>query len=346
MENIVNKKWKTLCAPAMALALLAGCDNAPLSTFADAQTAFADNEYSTARIHLRNLLEQDGSDINANILYARTLLALGDGIAAQNVLNKLQNADGDKIEYIAMQAHAEIVRGQSEKAIGRLEAVPIAEWDAQMFRMAIWAHLENKTLLERPDLTATALERYPDNADIHAQVARIGVALGDWDVARKGAAKALELDPNHYEAMLVKAEAEINAGALEDARASYARLTDLYPDQGVPPTNVAGLDIDMGNLDAAEEVIRKAEASHPNYPFLQYQKARLAFARENPRTTYDILQAMPDYVHNYPPALALNADAALALGNKEVAIARLERLLNLVPDDQIVRKGLAELRQQ
>lgn len=346
MKNTANRKSKILYAPAMALALLVACDNAPPSTFADAQTAFADNNYSTARIHLLNLLEQDGSDIETNILYARTLLALGDGNGAQNVVNKLQSAVGEKIEYIAMEAHAGILIGQSEKAIGRLEAVPIAEWDAQMFRMAIWAHLENKTLLERPDLAATALERYPDNADIHAQVARIGVAFGDWDVAKKGAAKALELDPDNYEAMLVKAEAEINAGALENARASYAKLTTLYPDQGVPPTNVAGLDIDMGNFDAAEDVIRKAEGKHPNYPFLQYQKARLAFARENPRAAYDILQAMPGYVNDYPPALALNADAALALGNKEVAIARMERLLKLVPDDAIVRNALAELRQQ
>jgi tetratricopeptide (TPR) repeat protein len=345
MKNTANKKWKTLGAPFMALALLVACDNAPPSTLADAQSAFANNSYSTARIHLLNLLEQDGSDIDANILYARTLLALGDGIAAQGVLNTLQTADGDKVVYIAMQAHAEILRGQSEKAINRLEAVAMDDWDAQMFRMAIWAHLENKTLLERPDLAATALERHPENADIHAQVARIGVAFGDWDVAKKGAAKALENDPDNYEAMLVKAETEINDGALEDARASYAKLTTLYPDQGVPPTNVAGLDIDMGNFDAAEQVISKAEDKHPNYPFLQYQKARLAFARENPRTAYDILQAMPDYVHNYPPALALNADAALALGNKEVAIARLERLLNLVPDDEIVRSALAELRQ-
>lgn len=345
-SNKTIGKWKKLYAPAMAFALLVACDNAPPSTFADAQTAFTQNSYSTARIHLLNLLDQDDNNIETNILYAQTLLALGDGIAAQSVLNKLQKADGDKVEYIAMQAHAEILRNHSEKAIARLEAVPMADWDAQMFRMAIWAHLENQTLFERPDLTAKALKRYPDNGDIHAQVARIGVAFGDWNVAKKGFAKALELDPDNYEAMLVKAQTEINDGALENARATYAKLADLYPDQGVPPTNVAGLDIDMGKLDSAEEVIRKAEASHPNFPFLQFQKARLAFARENPRTAYDIMQSMPDYVHNYPPALLLNADAALALGNKQVAIARLERLLNLVPNDQIVAKALAELRQQ
>ncbi|MEM1133512.1 MAG: tetratricopeptide repeat protein [Pseudomonadota bacterium] len=336
--------WRRLWViPLLAIALQS-CGIGPAADIGDAEATFTDNQFRTARIHLLNILNEDRSNVAANLLYARTMLALGDGIAAQSALDKLASSQANNPDYIALQAHADIIRGQPLKAISRLEQLPAHTYTDQIYRMLIWAHMENDSLEDDPELFAEALERYDDSADIHALIGRHAINNGDWDIARRAMETALQNDGENYEALLLKAEMQIYDADLQSAKSTYRSIASLFPDHAVPMANIAGLEIDQGRYDAAAQMIRETATQHPDFPFLQFQKARLAFAQQDYRQANDILQAMPDYIHDYPPALVLSADIAEHLGNREIAIARLERLLAIVPDDDTARDKLSSLK--
>ncbi|WOE75475.1 tetratricopeptide repeat protein [Alterisphingorhabdus coralli] len=342
-QTALSPTWQRVFAwlmPALLIAMLPACGIGPQSTMDDAQTAFAANDYRTARIHLLNLLDNSPNDDAANLLYARTMLALGDGLAAQAAIGKISDNGTDDATRSALLAHSDIMRGVPQKAIDRLEPIAPEARNGEMYRMLIWAHRENGTLDDNADLFAEALERHNDNADLHALVARDAITRGDDELARTAATNALARDDDNYEALLVQAELQILDEDLTGAKTRYANIAKRYPGHAVPLANIVGVEIDMGNYDAAEKLIAQTEAEHPGFPFLQYQKARLAFAREDYRGANDILQSMPDYVHDYPPGLVLSAEIAEALGNREIAIARLERLLAIVPDDETAREKL------
>ncbi|MEO1046572.1 MAG: tetratricopeptide repeat protein [Pseudomonadota bacterium] len=332
-------------APLFLTAAIAGCGTgAPPSDIGDAQTAFADRDFRTARIHLLNILGETPDSDAANLLYARTMLALGDGIAAQAAVAKISDTGIDAASRAALRAHGDIVRGLPQQAIDRIEAIDPDQRGGQGYRMLLWGHMENDSIDDHPELFAEALERHDDNADIHALVGRHAVNLGDWDIVREAMQAALDRDAGNYEALLLKAEVEIHDDDLEAARSTYADLAKRFPNHAVPLANIAGLEIDAGNYDAAAQVITDAETQHPGFAFLQFQKARLANAQGDYRRANDILQAMPDYIHDYPPGLALSAEIAEKLDNREIAIARLERLLAIVPDDDAAREKLETLQ--
>lgn len=351
IEARTSKRPNGLAA-ALALALMAtalqGCGSGPSSSMADAETAYNEHSFRTARIHLLNLLDQDPQSAAANLLYAQTMLQLGDGIAAQPALDALSAADIGEDRLRTLQSQAYILRGQAQKAVALMEGATaqqrMASWDAQSYHIYLWALMENETLDDEPELFAEALAIYDTSAAIHALAGRHAVNLGDRDIARKAMENALARDPEDYEALLLKAEVQIYDGDLNGAKATYAALSKRFPDHGVPPSNIAGLEIDAGNYDAAEAIITRTEAQHPKFAFLQFQKARLAHARQDYRRANDILQSMPDYITDYPPGLALAAQVAEKLGNRQIAIARLQRLLAIVPDDDAARAALGQLQ--
>lgn len=74
---------KLLIASALATTLAACSSDSPTELMAMAQEALAKNEVSTAEIHLKNLLLQDGTDGEARLLLANVYLKAGNWPSAE-----------------------------------------------------------------------------------------------------------------------------------------------------------------------------------------------------------------------------------------------------------------------
>lgn len=306
--------------------ILSACGGSPNpSNLEQAQKAFDQHEFYDARIHLLNVLASDQQNLQAILLHARVMLELGDGIAAENSIKKLTDAELSDAEKAALMAHSLILQGKAERAIESLENVKQVDRDASVYRMLLWAHLEEGSLNDNMPLLDETLELYDNDPDINALIGRFAVNRGDWDIADKRVNAALAVDPKNYEALLLAGEIAINQGQLEGALNIYEQAAALYPVHAVPLANIAGLKTDLGNIDDAEVAVNQGLNTHPRYDYLNFQKARIEYLRGNYRDANSALEKMRLNISNYTPALILSGKIAAKLGNNAFAISQLTR---------------------
>jgi tetratricopeptide (TPR) repeat protein len=80
------------------------------------------------------------------------------------------------------------------------------------------------------DLFSNALIAMPDNAEVWLARARVLFELGHFHEAGVNARQAADLDPDWFDAFLLKGMAEIQAEEYEKARISLTRATNLDPE--------------------------------------------------------------------------------------------------------------------
>ena len=163
-------------------------------------------------------------------------------------------------------------------------------------------------------LTDKALSLDPNLAEAHA--AR-GVALANSGRRAEAAAafeRALELDPTSFDANLSFARFCVTDGKLDRAIALFTRALEIQPDDSQPPLLMQTVLRSLGRLEEAER-----------------------YARLGVKRAEETLRAYPESAR---PAQGA-ACALAALGEKDAAIAMMERGLAIDPDDNNGRYNAA-----
>jgi len=80
---------------------------------------------------------------------------------------------------------------------------------------------------------AVAVEKHPDAADLHAQLAQLAFERGDYPTARTAVDDALKRDADSPPARWIEAELLRTAGRLDEADAAYQWFVDYYNDHDV-----------------------------------------------------------------------------------------------------------------
>ena len=163
-------------------------------------------------------------------------------------------------------------------------------------------------------LTDKALSLDPNLAEAHA--AR-GVALANSGRRAEAAAafeRALELDPTSFDANLSFARFCVTDGKLDRAIALFTRALEIQPDDSQPPLLMQTVLRSMGRLEEAER-----------------------YARLGVKRAEETLRSYPESAR---PAQGA-ACALAALGEKDAAIAMMERALAIDPEDNNGRYNAA-----
>lgn len=103
------------------------------------------------------------------------------------------------------------------------------------------------------------------SAAYHYQRGRLLDAQGEYENAMAQYAKAVELDPNHADALFQLAYSCDLRGDEEDAIAYYKQLAKRVPPSANALLNLAVLHEDRGEFEKAENCITMVLASHPNH---------------------------------------------------------------------------------
>ena len=311
----------------MAIALaLAACSEQPEYSLEDGKQALAVRNYQDARIKLYSLLDSEKDQVEARRLLVDVMLATGDGYAAERYLDQLSPTDLGPIERLELEAHSEIMKGQPRQAIRELnQADDRQDWNGRTYEMLIWAHREARSLDRNVELFDEALARFPEHAGVNAMAARYYKTAGEWQLAEETTAAALASNPGHYEARLLAGELAIGNGDLAGSLVIYQGLAADFPEHAIPVTNVAGLQLDLGLVDEAEQTLEAGLSRHPDFALLNFQNARLLFEKGAYAECARVLELMNLQIERYMPALVLSAKANLKLGNRELAIGQLRR---------------------
>ncbi|WOE74418.1 tetratricopeptide repeat protein [Alterisphingorhabdus coralli] len=325
---------------------LAGCGIVEQDPLEAGKQAFAENNFADARIHLLNAIKAEPTSAEANLLFARTLLELGDGLGAENALSKVK-ASGDLSDdaLVRLRARANILQGKYREALDMLEAAP-SEGQAE------WHRLMARALFESGDFTAAStrlsngLTLHGDDAGLLALSAALAIEQGRVSEARSQIAKALKAEPDNLEALLIRGQLALFENDLEAAEESFSAALQAYPDSVFPLISMAAIQADNQDYDAALDYLDRADAMANVQPVSVYLRARIAFAQDDVQTAYNLMQETGDVLDDHPPSVLLSGEIAIRQGNFNQAEQRLSRFVKLFPNHTKGAFLLAEAREK
>ncbi len=317
-----------LVLPALALSL-AACGLGSGDPLVEAQAAFDEGDYRTARIALVEAMEDPDSAAEAAPLYARTLLALGDGEGAERIIERIRSSGKTPRDIDALAAHAAFLRGDPEEALVRSE-LPGAQ-DA----LGAWVAIRALTALQRNDEALTradaAVEAFPDDARLLATRGAMALAQRQVAAAKDWSIRALEADETQLDALMLAGQLRLLRSDYAGARAFYARAHRHHPVDLDVLFALAATEADLGNAGAAAGHLETLLSSAPGHPLALLLSARLAFAKGDLDEANAILQRSESDIAKLPNGRLLMGEVAYLRGLPAQAIVHLREFLDTEP---------------
>ncbi|UAB77333.1 tetratricopeptide repeat protein [Erythrobacter sp. SCSIO 43205] len=347
MKHFASKPLSGLLALAL-VASLGGCDDvmSTSSTYEDAKAAFDDGQYRIANAHLAYVLANGEVDDQVRKLQLDLMLMLGDGNRAIAALDQLSPDALSEQERRIARAHAHVLQGSPDKAVSLYDDLPQEAYSEQDYRMVLWALRE---MGEDEDFAAGmdyALDAFPQSPHLNALAAD---QLYDFRLpgeAEKFANTAFQNGPDVLEARMVAGRKAIFEGNLKAAIDHYKRANEINPADPLPITNVVGLYLDLGNLDAAGEALKPALENHGDFPFLQWQVARYKLATGDAQGAREAKDRIERVFADNPEFLLLMGDIEAAFGNNRLALDNYRRFIDKAGEVPAVMEKIAKLEGQ
>lgn len=332
----------SLAAALVLSPALAGCDFGPSDPFAAAQEAYANGEMRVALTYVDEVLEEAPSDIDAILLQADILMALGN---PERVITELEMVptDGPQGETVkAYLADAYLAEGQFEKAQEVL--ANIVEPSAKSLAVEVSLLSATGKRTEANDILANALQSFPKDSRLNALDAERLWLAGKVDEARASLKTALSDEGK------VAPYARLFAGrlALEDrdheaASRHFEALLKLRPTNQTAMIGMAAIARDKGDDKSAKEWLNKTNAAGPPHPVSALIEAEMAFGAGDTQRSFEIMEGIPEEYLRQPQFSRLRGLVAAARGQKGTAIAFLEPYVEDTGGDIVARKALAEI---
>jgi tetratricopeptide (TPR) repeat protein len=120
----------------------------------------------------------------------------------------------------------------------------------------------------------------PDDATVHGYLARAYIGLGNYQEAEASAQWMLNLQPFNVPGLLIAADLREHygdpEGALEVLDRAYAETSPSETGELASIANrIAAIEIGMGKLDSASQMLRRADELFPGYPETLKNRARV-----------------------------------------------------------------------
>lgn len=336
-------KRMAMCAAIAAALVVTGCKDAPVPTNAAAQQALDDGQLRRAEARIGDLFVAGLADEATQRIKLDVMLALGDGYGAMAAIDALGTSALPEAERRIAKAHAYILQGNPQAAADLYDAMEPSDFSEQDFRMTLWTLRELGETEELGLGLEAALQAFPDSADLNTMAAQVLIGLGELQEAQDYVTRAIASDPAHYEARLAQGELAIAAGDLDAALGHYRAASRSSPDRALPHANIAGLQLDLKQIEAAGETLKSALAAYPEEPFLQWQLARYALATDDIETARRALENARRAFRGNDEFTLLSAQAEEKFGNRELALAEYRRYLRAVGEDAAIEAKVAAL---
>jgi len=262
------------------------------------------------------VLKDDPKNNSALSLRATLELETGDPGKTQAAVTDLQ-------ALLTRQPNNPVVHynlGRAYQAKGELEA----------------AKLQYQEAMKRPNFLAAQLG-----------MAQVSLANKELERAIETANLALKTDPSNLMAMAIKANAQINAGNLIQARSDLEKEVVRFPESPDLQFQLALVNYADRKLPEAEKLFRKLLEKYPNDPRLNFATSDVLLNTGRGKQALGLLQ---DQLQKAPGNQAMRfavASTALRTGDFQVADSEFRKLIEVQPKNFELYMRLGEtLRQQ
>lgn len=323
--------------------------------YEEALIQFHQGEYTTAIIHLNNLLGEDPLHLPSRVLLAENYLALGDGIAAEVELNKAKQG-GAAFKLISpLMAKSYLIQSKYDELI----ALPIVNdgnpsYESIMLTYQGLAYLAKANYEQARFSLTQALNLNASNVDAMLGKAKLAIKVSQPKFALENVHQALAIEPNNSHALVL---ASIISKQLNDNPSAYSYINQSLkhvPDNYTALLIRAVLEMEMKNPQAAIEDVDKIISALPNEPVANYIKL-LSSQEVDDQVTSDKLKVHLGAVMGAIPKEVLEAQpiyyflqglVSLQSGAIEAASKSLLKYHQVHPNDIRTLKLLAQIDMQ
>jgi putative PEP-CTERM system TPR-repeat lipoprotein len=339
-----------LTVPIALLALgLVACSKPPEILLAEARQSMAENDYPTASIALKNLLQDEPGNIEGRLLLAEVSMALFDPLAADKELMRARDLGADAREHMALYLDVLLLLQRNAEVLEMLsgEATDVGLDDAQALVARGRALLGLGNSLEAEKAFREALEIEANSPMAQWGIAASRAARGQTRDARKLLDQLTSQQPDFAYAWLLSGQIALREGQLEEAAGEFeAGLAALESttDRFLESQFLAALiqaRLAQGDLDAGEALIARLQRLVPRSLAARYFAAKLSFLRGD----FDLASNQLEAILNAQPenlqSLMLYGSASLAKQDYAQAESVFTQIVSRYPDNLPARRLLA-----
>ncbi|MBX7496037.1 tetratricopeptide repeat protein [Qipengyuania sp. 6B39] len=328
---------RLFASPIVLAMALAACAPDPETRFADAQAAFAANDFRGARVSLIAGLKDQPGNHEMRLLLAQAQIALGDGEGAATSLAALPAEWTDDPRVLLARGEAEVLRGRFDEAVAAVEPLETGAAD----RIRALAAIGKEDFAAAAEAFAAGAAREPVDAKLLASYARFELAHGNRDKAGALLDRAIETDSKLVEAYLVRAELLAANNDLASSLMAYDKALDLHPGNFDGRLGKAGILARLGRYDDAAVLAEGLAEEAPDDRALAFVNARVARGRREWETVRATLQPLEDELRAEAGMAALYGEALIELGQPAVGLGVLEPELRRQPNARPIRRLVA-----
>lgn len=298
-------------------------------------------EYLKARGTLNEALAEDKNQPRAHVVLAMVLLELGDGPGARMHLERALALKHPKADTLHLLAHAAYLEGREKVALDLLTPGKIPP------RYAGYAARVRGLMQDRlgnADAAGSAydeaVQRDPKVRGLWADVAEFRWRAGDLAGAIDAAVTEVRQAPRSRRAIMLVGSLVRDRYGLVAALPWFRRAVALEPSNMNALGELAATLGDAGRTVEMLRVTRKMIEIDPSNARAFYLQAVMAARGGKPDLARALLYRTQGKMDEVPAMILLNAVLDLQAGSSEQAISRLEKLLDMQPDNLKARRLL------
>lgn len=318
---------------------LSGCDSTTaVEHLQRAGDYFAQAEYRTAVIELKNALQKDPELGEARLLLGRTQEVLGDYPSA---LREYERALDLGVESEALRVgllRTKVRLGRHQEVIGELE--PLGALTPVFAAILADAYLAGGDLELAKPLYAQAASLAEGNLGLGT----IAWIQADVAGARAYLGRATDLGPKNRDAWIRKGEFELSQQQFDDAIEAFGRARELTGGELTGRLGLTRAYLAQGSIEAARREIDLVLESARGFFIAHYLDGLIHYLEEDVDGAEAALREVQRTVPDHAPTLYLMGAIKFRQGQLAQAEDSLQRFLTGDPHNESAAKLLASVR--
>ncbi|MEM7001253.1 MAG: XrtA/PEP-CTERM system TPR-repeat protein PrsT [Pseudomonadota bacterium] len=328
-------RFQSLLVIVSLFSVLSGCAGATAEEHvANAQTQLAENDFNTALIELKNAVQKNPDSAEARALLARVHLRLGDFPGALKESERALDLGRDDNENLWTLYRAKLGLGAFSEVIGALEEETTLE--PMLAIVLADAYLIAGDVEKAKQMMAQGAHL----ADGLYGLARLAQMENDAPRALRFLKQAIDKDPTHTQAWLLRGEVELAQGDLETALNSFQQASALPSGQVLGAMGVVRTQLLSGDVDAAADGAERLVGMVSEFPPARYLLGLIRFRQGDLEASMEELRQVQSRVPEHGPTRYLIGVVLAQLGSYNQAIENLTAYLAVDPNNVSARKIL------
>lgn len=294
MHPSTQYHYAGLVGIALAIGLTA-CSRTPVDELAKGKEALSAGDTPTAIIHFKSALQGNNEAAEARLLLGTSLLRTGDVEGALIELEKVHQLEYQPDAVVPALANALLRAGRHKAVLDRFADIDLTSPGsaASLAATLAVAHWQLNDRKGTEDALARALRLDENQVDALLLKARLSAADGDIDAAIAATESLLSRHPKELRALMFRAALlETGKGDLDRAAQALEKAIEIEPKYIDAHKAIILQLIRRDDLKTAAERLKRLEGFAPKHSITRYLSASLAFAQRDVDRARETLQPL------------------------------------------------------